>query len=352
MDGLELDPEESPVATGQWAGSWDASPMQAELGDNSSMHAMNATTAAYHADIAAKHAAQLAQYVQYLSGTLGQLHQKVSELEDWKRGALEDVRTLRDEHKALKQRVLGEERADENGSTSSSALESVPPGPPPGLLGGLDSSPSSSLGETALVRNDTTDTLMSGTTSGVSSGVSSRSLLDTDPGSKDDGVTVTDTKIDGVECQHAEWRIANLSTKLRGCMGRALVSSPFSALGMHDLRLMIYPDGKDVAQGPRSRRHKELYAKKITEGPLDGRLSLKIPSCPEDCCDVQCYYMVGSSRRGPFTHNFSESTVGECDDFGVDWLKELESDQSLVVCVDVSLQTSSAKGESAPEPSS
>merc|ERR1711920_497101 len=107
-----------------------------------------------------------------------------------------------------------------------------------------------------------------------------------------------------------------------------------SALGLQDLRLMIYPDSKEAAQGPRNRRHKEQYAKKITEGPLEGRLSLKIPNCPDDCT-LELHYGMGCHQRGPFIHNFAESIVSECDDFGVDWLKELDSDLSLNLRVDI-----------------
>merc|ERR1712176_1144016 len=201
------------------------------------------------------------------------------------------------------------EMAQESASSSSQPHEkSSPgsPGPPPGL----DSSPS-------IRRDDTTDTLVSEATSGgISSGVSNLSLADPDR-PKDDGVIVTQTKIDDVDCQHAEWRIANLTMKLRSCMGRALVSTSFSAFGMDDLRLMIYPDSPDSAL-TRTRRTKELYAKKISEGPLDGCLSLKIPNCSEDCSKLRCYYTVGSQRRGPFTHDFTECTVSKCEDFGVD----------------------------------
>merc|ERR1719282_462590 len=70
---------------------------EAMLGaDFSNVHAMNATTAAFHADVAAKHAASLAQWVQYLQYSLAGLQNKVTELESWKKNALEDVRKLRE----------------------------------------------------------------------------------------------------------------------------------------------------------------------------------------------------------------------------------------------------------------
>merc|ERR1719253_618879 len=93
------------------------------------MHAVSATTAAYHADVAAKHAASLAQWVQYLYGTMGALQHKVTELEDWKKRALEDVRKLREEHKAIKRKVLGSEVPEDSSLALPQAAKSstLPP---------------------------------------------------------------------------------------------------------------------------------------------------------------------------------------------------------------------------------
>ncbi|CAE8701904.1 unnamed protein product, partial [Polarella glacialis] len=157
--------------------------------------------------------------------------------------------------------------------------------------------------------------------------------LDSDGGQLE-GVHISTVTVQGLECERAEWRIGQLTTKLRGCMGRALVSSPFSAFGLQDLRLMVCPEGKEAAKGPRSKRQKELYTKKVAEGPLDGCLKLKVPDSPAGL-ELQYFLKVGSSRRGPFRHYFSENTVSGCDDFGVDWLKELDPDCSLTVCVEI-----------------
>lgn len=285
-----------------------------------SMYALNATTAAFHADIAVKQAAQLAQWVHYLSGTLGNLHNQVTELEEWKRTALDDVRKMKEDHAALKRAVL-----DKDGRDAASAEPSDGRQQPLGL--DLTAPP-------ALPHDTSLDTSIP--TPGIYSPTSSLSFGDADVMQKgEDSVQVTPTMVDGAEYQHAEWKIGNLSVKLRGCMGRALVSPPFSALGMEDLRLMMYADAKEFGQGSRNRRQKEHYAKIITEGPLEGRLSLKIPNCP-DGCTVKCYYSMGLHRLGPFTHDFSQNTVSECEDFGVDWLKEVDAARSLTLCVDLS----------------
>merc|ERR1712032_280431 len=113
----------------------------------------------------------------------------------------------------------------------------------------------------------------------------------------------------------AEWRIGHLSTKLRGCMGRALVSSPFQAYGLEDLRLMVCPDAREASKGPRNRKQKEIYQKKVSDGPLEGCLKLKVPSCPELHPKITYYLKVGSVRIGPYTDNFAECTVSEARDF-------------------------------------
>lgn len=283
--------------------------------DPASMH----LDAVHQAEVASKCAAGLANHIQYLWGTVMRLQGQVHELEDWKRKALEDVRKLRDEHKMIKRRVLGEDAVPEPGSASQrSKPSSVVDIPPPGL-GALPPKQES--------------------TSSVS-GVSGASLLSqlshiTDIGEGNfEGVQMSTVTLDGTDFERAEWRIGQLSQKLRGCMGRALVSSPFNAAGLEELRLMVCPDGKDTSKGPRSKRQKELYAKKVIEGPLEGCLKLKVPSCPANL-ELQYYLKVGTSRKGPFKHNFSESTVSGCDDFGVDWLTQLEPDSSLVVSVEI-----------------
>eukprot|EP00435_Cladocopium_sp_Y103_P040679 s2287_g11.t1 len=65
--------------------------------------------AQYQAEIASKCATELAAYFQSLWGTVIHLQHKVQELEDWKKKALEDVRKLRDEHKTLRRKVMGDE---------------------------------------------------------------------------------------------------------------------------------------------------------------------------------------------------------------------------------------------------
>merc|ERR1719181_120703 len=94
---------------------------------------------------------------------------------------------------------------------------------------------------------------------------------------------------------------------------------------------MVFPDGKEV-KGPRTRAQKELYAKKVKEGPIEGCLKFKVP----DGTSVLEYYLrIGAVRKGPFRHDFSESAVDGCEDFGFDWLEQVGPDQSLTVAVEI-----------------
>eukprot|EP00930_Biecheleria_cincta_P017745 TRINITY_DN14004_c0_g1_i1.p1 TRINITY_DN14004_c0_g1~~TRINITY_DN14004_c0_g1_i1.p1 ORF type:complete len:390 (-),score=72.99 TRINITY_DN14004_c0_g1_i1:123-1241(-) len=290
-------------------------------------------TAYAQADVASKCAADLATHVSYLFGTVLRLQKQVTDLEDWKRRALDEVRKLREEHRTLKKKVLNtvpkgnEEEQTERSYQRSKTLPApqVSAGPPPGLSP-PDASPA--LSSSVTCRTTSSSSMLS------SSAVSSTPGSDVTDGAGAEGIQVSTQRVDGKEFECAEWRIGQLSIKLRGCMGRALVSSPFNAAGLEELRLMVCPDGKDGAKGPRSKRQKELYAKKVLEGPLDGCLKLKVPSCPSDL-ELKYFLKVGSCRKGPFTHNFSENTVSGCEDFGVDWLTQLDPDLSLLVSVEI-----------------
>lgn len=309
------------------------------------LHAINAQTAAYHADVAAKHAAStanhataLAQWVQHLWAQHEALQSKVKELEDWKKRTLEDMRKLREEHKQLRKR-LGPCQDDDDLSPPTQGVKkavSIPVSSKPPLLTTAEmdalKGPPGLDPPMAAVEEDGD----SPNWSHVHPSSSIAGAVSEDSSSQNEGVKVTDIAVDGDGGQRAEWRIGHLSVKLRGCMGRALVSPPFSAWGMEDLRLMIYPDQKESATGPRSRRQKELYNKKVSEGPMDGCLKLKVPNCPAP--HTLTYFLTvgaGDHRKGPFKHNFAECTVSEPAEFGMDWLAQVDSDGGLTVSVDI-----------------
>lgn len=146
--------------------------------------------------------------------------------------------------------------------------------------------------------------------------------------------------ISQVEDGHAtrvEWRIEDLRSRLQACMGRPLVSPPFATCDLPNLRLMVFPDAREAVKSARSRERKGMYAAMVRKGPLFGALRLKA-----DCLDrsaalpvVRFHLTVGACRRGPFSYDFSEQAIHGCDDFGVDWLKQVEDSGCLRVAVEI-----------------
>lgn len=134
------------------------------------------------------------------------------------------------------------------------------------------------------------------------------------------------SQMEGGLATRVEWRIEDLRGRLQACMGRPLVSPPFATCGLPNLRFMVFPDARDAVKSARSKERKGMYATMVRKGPLFGALRLKA-----DCLDqsmvlpvVRFHLTVGTCRRGPFLYDFSEQAIHGCDDFGVDWLKQLE----------------------------
>jgi len=330
-----------------------------------------AETAAMYAQVAAKNASALANYVQYLWHQIGTLNSKVTELEEWKKKTLQEVKTLREEQKRLRNK-LGEaapsqpslerantvpvslaehvvpsptsgsvpvpapsleraksqpEAARNQESKTEADLEAksgahLPPAPPG--LEEMSFKKEDADGKDLKKDSELDDDRDASTLSGISS---MWSPGDYDAALSKEGVKVERSTDELYEC--AEWKIAHLSKKLKECMGRALVSSSFKAWGFEDLRLMVCPDGKETTKGPRSRRQKQLYNSKVSDGPLEGCLKLKVPQ------SVKLEYMlkIGDETKGPFQHNFEESIVTVWTELGIDFLKKVDADQSLTVSV-------------------
>lgn len=291
-----------------------------------------ATSAAWHADIAAKQAASLAQWVQYLWSQVATLQHEVKELEEWKKKTLEDMSKLRFAHKLLQRKVMPDAAIDDFSPTKSknTSFDSQKDESPPELKAKAKSQDPPGLEQQ---ERPGLSKAMSGVSVVSGFGDSPSDSMAVDEGLLE-GVNVTRACVDGVERECAQWRIGHLSAKLKNCMGRSLVSSPFSAWGLDDLRLMVFPDGKEAVKGTRSKKQKEQYAKMVTDGPLEGCLKFKVPECPAPHI-LEYYLKIGEVRKGPFRHDFSESTVNGCSDFSVDWLKQVDADQILTVTVEI-----------------
>jgi len=320
---MAMSPTEAEGATGEDGMTWSDNSTLQELNTIHAQHvtavSAQAANAACYADTAAKQASMLAQWVNYLWSEVSNLQMKVKDLEDWKRKALEDMNKLRTEHKALKRRVMPDDGTEE------------PPNVPKAKsLPAISAEDSSSATTPVAVERKPQKALTVAMGPPPGLGLDAATPLDEMPC---EGVTVEPSTIDGKECQKVDWRIGHLSSKLKNNMGRALVSSPFKAWTLEDVRLMVMPE-KDAQKGARSKKQKEQYTKKVTEGPLDACLKIKVPECPPPHI-VQYYLKVGNVRKGPFEHNFQDSAVHGCSDFGINWLDQVETDQSLLVSVEI-----------------
>mmetsp|Transcript_48422 Transcript_48422/g.90737 ORF Transcript_48422/g.90737 Transcript_48422/m.90737 type:complete len:373 (+) Transcript_48422:92-1210(+) len=139
----------------------------------------------------------------------------------------------------------------------------------------------------------------------------------------------------GSMCTRIEWKIDDLNGKLQASMGRPLVSPPFAALGLPNLRLMVFPDGRETMKNARSSERKGLYTQMIKKGPLHGSLKLKA-DCLQCATIMTVNLIVGQVRAGPLVYDFSEQAIHGLDDFGVDWLKQVDKGNgSLTVGIEI-----------------
>ena len=139
----------------------------------------------------------------------------------------------------------------------------------------------------------------------------------------------------GSVCTRVEWRIDDLNGKLQASMGRPLVSPPFAALGLPNLRLMVFPDGRETMKNARSSERKGLYTQMIKKGPLHASLKLKA-DCLQCATVMTVNLLVGQVRAGPLVYDFSEQAIHGLDDLGVDWLKQVDKGNgSLTVGIEI-----------------
>jgi len=136
-------------------------------------------------------------------------------------------------------------------------------------------------------------------------------------------------------CTRVEWQIEDLKGRLLANMGRPLVSPPISAMNLPNLRLMVFPDAREVVKNARSSERKKLYENMIKKGPLHGALKLKA-DCLERATVMSFNLTVGQVRVGPLTFDFSDQAIHGLDDFGMDWLKQVDkSSGSLCVGIEI-----------------
>eukprot|EP00440_Ansanella_granifera_P054349 gb/GFBE01058911.1/.p1 GENE.gb/GFBE01058911.1/~~gb/GFBE01058911.1/.p1 ORF type:complete len:108 (+),score=24.69 gb/GFBE01058911.1/:1-324(+) len=98
---------------------------------------------------------------------------------------------------------------------------------------------------------------------------------------------------------------------------------------------MVFPDGRDTLKNAHSGERKGLYAAMIKKGPLHGALKLKA-DCLQCATVMTVHLTVGKVRSGPLRYDFSEQAIHGLNDFGVDWLKQVDkANGSLVVGIEI-----------------
>ncbi|CAK0850251.1 unnamed protein product [Prorocentrum cordatum] len=137
------------------------------------------------------------------------------------------------------------------------------------------------------------------------------------------GITIQPAVLGGT---FIEWGIDGFCSKLQSNGSRPMVSPPFSALGLPNLRLMVSVTAREPAKSARSRERKGAAksAAALKRGPLQGALKLKA-DCLQGATVMTFFLCVGPSRTGPFTYDFSKQAVHGPDDFGVDWREQVDS---------------------------
>mmetsp|Transcript_25476 Transcript_25476/g.58742 ORF Transcript_25476/g.58742 Transcript_25476/m.58742 type:complete len:302 (-) Transcript_25476:78-983(-) len=149
------------------------------------------------------------------------------------------------------------------------------------------------------------------------------------------GIFAVETIVDGSPCTRVEWQIDDFCSKLQATMNRHLVSPGFNICGLNNLRLMLSANTREILKGTNARgsrgRKGGALAAMSKMGPLHGSLKLKA----EGADDMKFNLTVGKERQGPLVNNFSSQVVHGVEDFGVDWLKEVDkSTGSLTVGIE------------------
>jgi len=292
---------------------------------------------------------QYSTEVPFLQSQVHDLTNKLNELENWKAQTLGLIRDLRDQHKTLKGK-LGEDHVASPAPEQKAIVDAgeedevkvldddakvpecgpppspppiPPPAPPPSSRNAPPGeAPPPALPETPPVQQPKEATI-----------VVMPSLPPPQEFDEETGLKVYGSTVEGEAVMVAEWKINHFSTKLRGAMGRPVVSSPFDIWQLDEIRLMVTPEGQESNAGARSRKEKEQFSKMVTNGPLKACLMLKVPNARQ--CPLNYYLRVGSKKKGPFVFDFSVTAIDNQGEFGINWLQEMKSDGSITVSVEI-----------------
>lgn len=150
------------------------------------------------------------------------------------------------------------------------------------------------------------------------------------------------TKCEALVGTRIQWQIDDFCAKFVGAPSRPLVSPPFSACGLPNLRLMVLPAARDASKASAKNQKgavKKGATKKGASGPIFGGLKLKA-DCLEGATTMTFSLCVGSSRLGPFTYDFSQQAVHGPNDFGLDWAEQTDQ---VTACLRVAVEIEEVK---------
>jgi len=148
-----------------------------------------------------------------------------------------------------------------------------------------------------------------------------------------ESLVVQPKEVDGHQVARVEWRIDNVKVKFKDCVGRPLVSPQFEALGLTELRLMVFPNlGVDIS-GLTMREQKSRYEACIAEGPLSGAVKFKVVTNLGDRLIIRFNLFVGTLVQGPIEHNFADHIIHGVE-FKDNWIDQIKNG-SLVVGVEM-----------------
>lgn len=268
------------------------------------------------------------------------LKHKVASLERWKGQSINDMKNMQNEIKRLTSLTGGNvgpaTKAEKEGGAKMEATKKGSPDggfrlPAPEPLMRAQSTPDPMLPPPGLALPLAPDLNRAASALPLEPPAMIRGTSDPDPGPE--SLKTELVMVNDVYVPHVEWRIENVRMKLRSCAGKPLVSPPFDAKGLANLRLMVFP-GLDHGRGLRTREQKSKYESMINAGPLNGALKFKVTSAGSHSV-LTFNLCVGEVKKGPMTHNFAEHVVQGCDDFGINWLDQIEPNGSLCVGVEL-----------------
>jgi hypothetical protein len=162
-----------------------------------------------------------------------------------------------------------------------------------------------------------------------------------------ESLSVVHKAVNGAQVCRVEWRIDNVKTKFKDCVGRPLVSPQFEAAQGHadaEIRgvLMVFPSLGDL-NGLTMREQKSKYEQRIAES-LSGSLKFKVVAPFGDKLVIGFKLFVGSVLQGPYEHNFADHIIYGSE-FENNWLDEInKKNGSLVVGVEMLTVQGGVKG--------